>query len=105
MKRNLAVFGFAILSLYAPGSAIAELQTPSQPVHASEPTVMTVHGVQSRVQEKKVVKPQRRAGKALRGIMSFPGWALNASDDIPSPRERQIRTAAPESSSFSALPR
>ena len=88
--------------------ALGALVTPvTGQVRAKEPTTVTVEGRQERVEPQATErKPQRKAGvagamktaagKTWNGLVSFSGWLLNTSDDIPSPKEQDRDRKASE---------
>ena len=91
MKRMLV--GLALLV----GNFAVNAQEPQDSrIQVKEPTVVTVHGVQDRVEPARMRrKPGRfKLGglKALTGAGNAAGWLLNADDDIPSSRERARRS-------------
>jgi hypothetical protein len=67
-------------------------------VRAKEPTVVTVRGKQSQVEEDQAPQPRGVGSKiksgaaaAWNGVVGFTGWLFNTKDDIPSERERGRR--------------
>ena len=63
-------------------------------VRAQEPSVVTVRAKQQKVAATQ--KPcSKRGARVWSRLAGAPGWLLNASDDIPSPRERQSLTRQP----------
>jgi hypothetical protein len=80
-------------------------QDKDERVRTSEPTVVTVRGVQEEVETAAAPEPQRSAagkvGHGIRtgvaavgkGVMNFVGWIANVDDDVPSAQERQRKSA------------
>lgn len=83
---NRILLGCALLA----GVAFAGGREQSPRVEAKEATVVTVHAAQPKPQK----KSRFRLGglKALAGAANAGGWLLNTGDDIPSSRERQLRS-------------
>jgi hypothetical protein len=83
------------------GSAVAGLAQDKEPrVRAKEPTIVTVHGSQDKVEtDHSRQQPRSVGGKMLhgiqtgvvtvgRGVAGLTGWLLNTNDDIPRERDR-----------------
>ena len=97
--QNIIRSGLAVLFTAVTLTAATDKQD-KQPVivRATEPTVVTVRGKAEQVNTE---PHQRRTGKLKRASMAasggagrFAGWLLNASDDIPSSRDRaEVRSA------------